>query len=212
MYQNFHLVARMPYSKARVTSCESQVTSCELRVTSWKLKSTSWNSKVRVQIHEFKFTSYEFNFMSYEFKSTSHKIKFTRFEFKSTSHVFKSTSHEFKSTNSRIIYLMKTHVNSPKIASFSKILSFKLFNCSGDNLMFYFFNISWLQLQQETKWININFERRDLTSAKKTHPNLMFTLEIQEFMTHLQFFLSQTPTTSWHLIQFLIVYLGSPFR
>ena len=34
-----------------------------------------------------------------------------------------------------------------------------------------------------------------------------FTSEIQELM-----FLSQTLTTSWHLIQFPVAYLGRPFR
>ena len=41
----------------------------------------------------------------------------------------------------------------------------------GDNLVFYFFNISWLRLQQNTKSVNIKFQRRDLTSAKKSHPS-----------------------------------------
>ena len=40
---------------------------------------------------------------------------------------------------------------------------------SGDNLVFYFSTISWLRLQQETMWVNINFERRDLTSVLKVH-------------------------------------------
>ena len=41
---------------------------------------------------------------------------------------------------------------------------------SGDNIVFYFSTISLLRFQQETKWVNINFERRDLTSAQKSHP------------------------------------------
>ena len=36
--------------------------------------------------------------------------------------------------------------------------------------MFYFSTISWLWSQQETMWVNINFERRDLTSAEKSPP------------------------------------------
>ena len=39
-----------------------------------------------------------------------------------------------------------------------------------------------------------------------------FTSEIQKFMTSLVFFLSQTPTTSWHLIQFPLTCLGRPFH
>ena len=39
-----------------------------------------------------------------------------------------------------------------------------------------------------------------------------FISEIQEFVTHLEypnrFFLSQAPTSSWHLIQFPLAYLG----
>ena len=65
---------------------------------------------------------------------------------------------------------MKAEVSSLKIPLFPKILSLKSFGNScvqfGDNLMFYFSNISWLRRQQETKWVNINFERRDLTSAQ----------------------------------------------
>ena len=64
------------------------------------------------------------------------------------------------------------------MSSFPKILSLKSFGNSwgnscvqfGDNLMFYFSTISWLRLQQETKWVNVNFERRDLTSAQKKSP------------------------------------------
>ena len=41
---------------------------------------------------------------------------------------------------------------------------------SGDNLVFYFFNISWLRLQQNTKSVNIKLERRDLTAAQKIYP------------------------------------------
>ena len=73
---------------------------------------------------------------------------------------------------------MKTQVTSLKICSFPKILSFKSFgnswlvrSVSGDNLMFYFPTILWLLLQQEIVWVNINFERRDLTSAQKRHPS-----------------------------------------
>ena len=67
---------------------------------------------------------------------------------------------------------MKTQVSSLKMSSFPKILSLKSFGNSwgnscvqfGDNLMFYFSTISWLRLQQEAKWVNINFERRDFRS------------------------------------------------
>ena len=71
---------------------------------------------------------------------------------------------------------MKTQVNSLKICSFPKIQSLKSFgnswlirSVSGDNFVFNFSTISWLWLQQETMWVNINFERRDLTSAQKRH-------------------------------------------
>ena len=40
-----------------------------------------------------------------------------------------------------------------------------------DKLVFYFSTISWLRLQQETMWVNINFERTDLTPANKSHPS-----------------------------------------
>ena len=36
--------------------------------------------------------------------------------------------------------------------------------------MLYFSTISWLRLQQETKWVNINFKRRDAISAQKSYP------------------------------------------
>ena len=42
---------------------------------------------------------------------------------------------------------------------------------SGDTLLFNFSTISWLRFQQETKQVNINFERRDLTSTQKNHPS-----------------------------------------
>ena len=42
---------------------------------------------------------------------------------------------------------------------------------SGNDLMFCFSTMSWLGLQQETLWVNINFERRDLISAQKSHPS-----------------------------------------
>ena len=38
--------------------------------------------------------------------------------------------------------------------------------------MFQFSAISWLGLQQETVLVNVNFERRGLTSAQKSHPSL----------------------------------------
>ena len=63
----------------------------------------------------------------------------------------------------------------------------------GDNLVFYFSTISWLRLQQEATWVNINFERRDLTSIKKSHssPNhfgeaFAFNL-IKQNVTHFSF-------------------------
>ena len=155
-----------------------RVVSYELLVTSWKLKSTSWNWKVRVQIHELRVKLYELRVQTHEFRvqSTSYKFKYTTHVFKSTSYEFKSTSYVSKFTSSRIVSSMKTRVNSLKICSFPKILSLKSFSnswivrsISGDNFVFYFSAISWLRLQQETMWVNINSERRDLTSTQKRH-------------------------------------------
>ena len=124
-----------------------RVASYKLLVTSWKLQSTGWNSKVRVQTHEFKVTSYE----------------------------FKSTSYKFKSTSSRIILSIKAQVNSLKISSFLNILSLKLFGSSWRNSSvqflviiscFYFSIISTASAENN---VNINFKRRDLTSAQKSH-------------------------------------------
>ena len=68
---------------------------------------------------------------------------------------------------------MKAQVNSLKISSFPKILSLKSFGnwCVqfGDNPVFYFSAILWLRLQQKIKWVNINFEKRGLTSAQRIH-------------------------------------------
>ena len=162
----------------------------ELRVTSWKLKNTSWNSKVRVQIHELRIKI--------------HRLLVQILELK------------------RIILSIKTRVNRLKISSFSKILSLKSFSnswgnsctrVSGDSFVFYFSTISWLR--QETKWVNINFERRNLISAQKSHPSpdvcFSFLIVYDSSQVAYKFFLSQTPTTSWHLIQFLVAYLGRLF-
>ena len=69
---------------------------------------------------------------------------------------------------------------------------------SGDNLVFNFSIISWLWLQQETMRANINFEKRDLTSAQKSHlsrddfgKTFAFDL-IKQNVTHFSFiFLTQ---------------------
>ena len=59
--------------------------------------------------------------------------------------------------------------------------------------MFYFYTISGLGLSQETMWVNINFERRDLTSVQKSHPSLEFSGEVFAFnlikqnVTHFSF-------------------------
>ena len=66
---------------------------------------------------------------------------------------------------------------------------------SGDNLVFYFSTISWLRLQQETMWVNVNFERRDLFSVQKSHPfpddfREAFTFKlIKQNVTHFSFIL-----------------------
>ena len=41
---------------------------------------------------------------------------------------------------------------------------------SGDSLAFYISIISWLRFQREITWVNVNFQRRDLTSAWKSFP------------------------------------------
>ena len=38
--------------------------------------------------------------------------------------------------------------------------------------MFYLSTILWLRLQQESKWVKINFERKALTSPQESHPSL----------------------------------------
>ena len=81
----------------------------ELRVMSCELQHETLNARVEIQKCEFRSTSYEFIFTSYKLKSTS---------------------NEFKSKSSRIIYLMKTQVNSLKITTCSKILNLKLFSIS----------------------------------------------------------------------------------
>ena len=87
-------------------------------------------------------------------------------------HELRIEIHEFKS---HLINEMRTLVNSLEISWFFKILSLKLFSNSLDNSRVQFlviiscFTFSWLRLQQETKWVNINFKRRDLTSAQKNH-------------------------------------------
>ena len=59
--------------------------------------------------------------------------------------------------------------------------------------MFYFYTISGLGLSQETMWVDINFERRDLTSVQKSHPSLEFSGEVFAFnlikqnVTHFSF-------------------------
>ena len=106
---------------------------------------------------------------------------------------------------------MKTQVNNLVISSFPKILSLKSFgnfvwqfvrqfvrSVFGDNFLFYFFIISWLRLQQEIKWVNINFDKKDLTSAQKSHSSpddfgktFLFTL-IKQNVTYFSFiFLTQ---------------------
>ena len=70
---------------------------------------------------------------------------------------------------------MKTQVNSLKTSLLNSLKSVGNSwgnSCVqfGDNLVFYFSTISLILFQQEAKWVNINFERRDLTSAQKSHP------------------------------------------
>ena len=63
-----------------------------------------------------------------------------------------------------------SHVLRSKVLNRNrKFLTQLLRSVSGDNPVFYFSTISWLQLQQETKWVSTNFQRRYLTSAQKSH-------------------------------------------
>ena len=140
---------------------ELRIASYEILATSWKLKSTSWNSKVliqidefRVQIHDSKFTCYEFNFMSFDFKYTTSNPRVTS----STSRV---TSLKLRITSS--IPWVQESFNPWKLNLVHSV--------SGDNLVFSLPIISWLRLQHETIWVNINFEKRGLTSALKSHPS-----------------------------------------
>ena len=64
-----------------------------------------------------------------------------------------------------MIVILKSFGNSLGNSWFSLVIY------SGDNLLFYFSTISWLRLQQETVWVNIGFETRDLTSVQKSHPS-----------------------------------------
>ena len=66
-----------------------------------------------------------------------------------------------------MIVILKSFGNSLGNSWFSLVIY------SGDNLLFYFSTISWLRLQQETVWVNIGFETRDLTSVQKSHPSPM---------------------------------------
>ena len=99
--------------------------------------------------------------------------------------IFKSASSNLRATSSnprvissdpRIIKSVKTQVNSLKSSSFHKIISPELFNnswgssVSGDNLLFYVPATPCLRLQQEAEWVNINFERIDISSPQKIYP------------------------------------------
>ena len=67
--------------------------------------------------------------------------------------------------SSRLIKSMETQASSLNLWHFVKQL---VRSVSGDNLMFYFSTISWLQLQQKAKWVNIKFEKRDKCSKCST--------------------------------------------
>ena len=116
------------------------------------------NSKVRVQIHELQVQIHELRVQIHELRVQIHEFK----------------NHLINENSSK----QPWNFNSLKISSFLKILCLKIvrqfvrelvLSVSGDNLVFYFFTISWLRLQQEAMWVNINFERRDLTSTQKSH-------------------------------------------
>ena len=135
-------------SDPRVTSSNSRVTSSTLRVTSSNLRVTSLNYELRLQIQKLRVQIHELRVQIHKFKN----------------------------------YLVNENfnLNGLKMSSFPKILSLKsLSNSWGNSYVqflviiwcFYFSTISWLRVQQETKWVNINFERRDLTSAEKSRPS-----------------------------------------
>ena len=148
-------------SKSASSNPRVQVHELRVQIRKYELKSTSF---------EFKFTICEFNLTSYGFKSTSYEFNFSSYE-------FKSTSYEFKSTSSRTIWSIKTQVTvifqGPKSSIFWQFVKQLVHSVSGDNLVLYFSTISWLRLQQKTEWVNINFERAELTSAHKSHHSPM---------------------------------------
>ena len=87
---------------------------------------------------------------------------------------------------------------------------------SGDNLMFYVSTISWLQLQQDTKWVNINFERRELTSARTSYRSTddfgaIFPLNlIKQNVTHFSFiFLNKTFCRASEKLRFKLLLPGT---
>ena len=128
--------------KFKSTSSNPRVMRSNSRVTSSTLY------ELRVQIHELWVQILEL------------QVQFQKL-------LFRSTSLEFGNH-----WSMETQVNSFKFSSFPKILCLKLFcNSCGNSYVSYFSTICWLRLQQETKWVNINFEKWNLTSAQKSLPS-----------------------------------------
>ena len=135
--------------------------------------------QVEIQKYQFKSTSYAFKFTSYEFNfirvtssnprvmSSNPRVTSSVPEVTVQIHESRVQIHEFGNH-----WSMETQVNSFKFSSFPKILCLKLFcNSCGNSYVSYFSTICWLRLQQETKWVNINFEKWNLTSAQKSLPS-----------------------------------------
>ena len=68
---------------------------------------------------------------------------------------------------------------------------------SGDNLLFYVPTTPWLRVQDEAGWVNINFERRDLNSPRKSHPLSMI---LERFAFYFAFDLRKQNVTDFSLI------------
>ena len=68
---------------------------------------------------------------------------------------------------------------------------------SGDNLLFCFSTTPWLRLQHEAECVNINFERRDLNSPRKSHPLPMI---LKKFAFYFAFDLRKQNVTDFSFI------------
>ena len=99
-----------------------------------------------------------------------------------------SSNPRVTSSNPRVFSQWKS---SLKISSFPKILSLKSFGNSWGNSYVQFLVIiscftftlfhGYGRLQQETKWVSINFERQDLISTRKVTVSLPSHPDVFEF-------------------------------